>query len=174
MRAPMIVLALGLLAAPANSLVAQGPQGAGRGGPGGPVAALLENRAELGLSAEQVTRLEAIRAELDRKNQPVQEQLRQLRGDLPRERPSAAPTPEQRESFRAQREQARPLMEQMRANAREAAEQARAVLTDQQRGRAESLLRDRRGARGDEARGQRGGRDGRGSGMGRRGPGGGR
>jgi hypothetical protein len=105
-----------------------------------PFAHLLEKRTELGLSADQVSRLEAIRSRVQSRNQPILEQLQAARrqAGLP-ERSEARggertrPTEEQRAARQRFRDQARPLMEQLRDNTRTGMREAHEVLTDQQR-----------------------------------------
>lgn len=151
MKTAGLLLAGALIAAPA--LQAQTPEAQpmrGHAGPG--LAAMLRSHAELGLTAEQVARLEAIEAELRARNAPMREQLQALRPEGMRERHrerherGARPqvTEEQRREMRARMEQARPLMEQMRANMQAAMERARAVLTEEQRARLETRMREHR------------------------------
>jgi hypothetical protein len=134
-----------------------------------PVQALLEARAELGLSAEQVVQLESIHARLQEQNQPLLEEMRAAapaggsqRGVGMRERMGAM-TPEQREQMREhmgamtpeQREQMRERMDrgvpaelqatvrQLRENNRAAMREAREVLTPEQQALASELVRAR-------------------------------
>lgn len=150
MRKIGLVLAFGLMATPAPALLAQdGPPPAGRQEHGprhGPVAALLEHRQELGLTAEQVTRLEAIHADVEARIRPLHEQLRQLHGGRAQ---GQAPSD-------ADRERARPLMEQLRAHHERAMEQVHAVLTDAQEAKAKSLF-PHHGPRGEGGRRGEGG-----------------
>jgi protein CpxP len=173
----------GALAAAPLALAAQTPEApAHRGphagmmhrGPGhGPgLGALLRNRAELELTAEQVARLEAIQRDLHARNEPLRQQMaalmpehaRRMQRMEPGERPRMTDeqrrqmreqrsermqqhrrmTDEQRQQMRARMEQARPVMEQMRANAQAAMEQARAVLTEEQRAKARESIREHR------------------------------
>ena len=183
MKTTGLMLAGALLAAPL-ALAAQTPDApahrgphAGmmmRGGPGGGLAAMLQKRAELNLTAEQVARLEAIERDLRARNEPLRQQIaaamperaerprmteeqRRAMREQRRERSEARPrmTEEQRQQMRARMEQVRPVMQQMRANTRGAMEQARAVLTEEQRARLQQQMQERRGQRGGE-RGMRG------------------
>ena len=146
------------LAAPASLPAQDGPtgerprreapaEGVRRGG----FPRLLEHRAELGLSAEQVARLEAIAAELRTRNQPLLERLRAARdGRRPRDL-----TPEQRQALRDSLERHRPLVRELRGNLRDALRQAQEVLTPEQREKARELMRARRAeARRDHPRGR--------------------
>lgn len=155
-RINRVLLAAALLAAPAPALLAQQPgtppaaeqQKQGRQGPRpSPVAALLEHRAELKLTAQQVARLEAIQRDLEQKNEPFRRQLEAARPQRG-ERPDGPPSEEERAAMRARREQLRPQMEQVRANHRAAMEQVRSVLTEEQRETARQYLRGHRGERG--------------------------
>jgi len=119
-----------------------GPRGAIRGGPGevgdaGPVAMMLRRADALGLTADQVERIEAIGARLAAQNDPLQQQIRSIMGEMRpggRDR-SAPPSAAEREAMRTRMEQARPLMEQVRTNAAAAREEALAVLSEEQRAR---------------------------------------
>ncbi|HEX8272912.1 MAG TPA: Spy/CpxP family protein refolding chaperone [Longimicrobiaceae bacterium] len=170
-RTNRVLLAAALLAAaPAPALLAQQGAGAphaqhqdgrqGRGGPRpSPVAALLEHRAELKLTADQVSRLETIQRDLEQKNAPLRRQLEAARPQRPEGERQAPPTEQERQAMRARMEQLRPQMEQLRTNQRAAMEQVRSVLTDEQEQAARQYLRGPRGERGERGpRGERGGR----------------
>ena len=127
------------LAAATGTLEAQ-QTGAPHPGRRMPFERLLERRAELGLSAEQVSRLEGIRDRLQAQNQPLIQQIQAARREagLPErggarggERPRL--TDEQRRAARAMRDRVRPLGRQLRDNARAAMLEAQQVLTDAQR-----------------------------------------
>jgi hypothetical protein len=137
------------------------------------ISVALEHRAQLNLTPEQVSRLETIQRELRARNEPLHQQLTAImpqhgmRGAGPArqgERPgmmgrmrgmhggadSAAParprlSDEQRQEMRARMEQARPVMEQIRAHTRAAMEQAHGVLSDAQRQQLHELMRERGG-----------------------------
>lgn len=173
------LLAGALVAAPL-SLAAQTPEAPAARGPhagmvhrGGGLGAMLQKRADLGLSAEQVARLEAIERDLRARNQPLREQVAAMMPERAQRTPAPAEqrrargeqrgartplTDEQRQAMRARMEQARPVMEQMRANTRAAMEQARDVLTEEQRARLQAGMRQHRDRRGGErpARGRMG------------------
>jgi hypothetical protein len=169
--------AVAVVAASAGAVNAQGAAEHGRMPAGqvrmDPLAQLLEKRVELGLTADQVRRLEAIHGRVQSRNQPIREQLQAARRQtgLPEPRPGARggervrPTEEQREARRRFRDQARPLMDQLRDNTRAAMREAREVLTDQQRQQIRRM-HDRQG-HGQRGHGRRGGR--RGGGFGHRG-----
>ncbi len=148
-----LAVAVVLAAAPSPAL-AQLPQPEQR-----PFALLLENRAQLGLTDEQVRRLEVIRNRLEVQNRPLREQLRTARQRLMEQRRAEMQklTPEQRrERMRQMRQQRdpgdgrpgmalppelRPIAERLRANTDRAAEEARDVLSLEQRVRARELAR---------------------------------
>lgn len=139
----------------------------GRRGPGGPgqafspVQGILRQRQQLGLSAEQVSRLEAIDRDLQARLEPLHQQLRALmpedlravahragppaQGERRERREGAqAPgehrtrgdhpqlTPEQRQRMERVHQQAQPLFEQLHQHVEAALTRARAVLTPEQ------------------------------------------
>lgn len=149
------------------ALAAQEP--APRGGaaqPMSPLTRILEHRAELGLSAEQVTRLEAIEQRLQERIAPLQEQMREARGEMPargmrgargargergQRRAPRPMSPEQRaaarermEETRERMDEMRPAMEELRESRQEAMEEIREVLTEDQQERVRQLMRDGR------------------------------
>ncbi|WP_420129281.1 hypothetical protein [Longimicrobium sp.] len=157
----------------------------GRGGPGrSPVQRLLRQREQLGLTAQQVSRLEAIDRDLQARNAPLVQQLTALRPDRGqgadgarargerRARPDSAAraerrqrgerpqlTAEQRQQMEQRRAQAQPIMQQLRANGEQALTQARAVLTAEQQQKIQQRMDERRERQGDRpGRGERGGR----------------
>lgn len=137
----------------------------GRRGPGGgPVQRILAQRQQLGLTANQVARLEAIQRDLQARNAPLHQQLEGLfpergergeRGEGGRgERPQL--TAEQRQQMQQRREQAEPIMQRLRASHEQALAQVREVLSDQQEAQVRQWLERR------EDHGGRGERRGRG------------
>jgi Spy/CpxP family protein refolding chaperone len=139
----------------------------GPGGPGGhsPIQGILRQREQLGLSAQQVSRLEAIDRDLQARNQPLHQQLvalmpEDLRAAAHRDGPPPQGerrqppqggqaqgehrahgdhpqlTAEQRQRMERIHEQARPLMEQVHQNVQAAMEQVHTVLTPEQQQRA--------------------------------------
>jgi Spy/CpxP family protein refolding chaperone len=136
------------------------------GGPGhSPIQGILQQRQQLGLTAEQVARLEAIDRDLQARVEPLHRQIQALmpedlkaaahgpaaptQGER-RQRPEGAQhgghrqggghpqlTAEQRQRMEQIHQQAQPLMEQVHQHVAAAMEQVHAVLTpeQQQRGR---------------------------------------
>jgi Spy/CpxP family protein refolding chaperone len=101
--------------------------------PRGPMDRLIAARERLGLTDEQVSRIQRIQAELRRRNEPLVRQLLEIRartrpGVPPHERP-----PEEQEALRAAIQEARPLMQRIRANNRGAMARVARVLTPTQR-----------------------------------------
>jgi hypothetical protein len=168
-----LVLAAALLAVPAPALLAQqggygqpqsgqqeqhgrwGGEGRGERGQRGmrsPVAALVEHRADLNLSDDQVGRLQQIDQDLQRRTEPLRQQLQQYRGGFQHGQDGQQPSDADREAMRQRMEQARPVFEQLRKANQDALQRALRVLTPQQRETAKSLV---------PQRGERGGREGR-------------
>jgi hypothetical protein len=162
-------LAVALAVTPAAVLAQAAPHGAQAHpeasarayGQTGLIHALTRMQAELGLTTDQVARLEAIAHGLHERNAPLlaqlrasdawpqREQMRQRMGGM---------TPEQREQMRqrmggAQRgmtfgpraapAELQPVLRQIRENSRAALEEARAVLTPEQQEQVRSLARQR-------------------------------
>lgn len=144
-RTLMAAVAAAMMLIPAVAW-AQRPEGAFRGHD--PIARLIEKRAELGLTDEQVSRLEEIRARLEERNRPLLEELRAARPaaegeEAERWREARARwqsmTPEERERARAEMEARRAEMrarwermtpeerEARRAEMRQRMEERRAV-----------------------------------------------
>lgn len=106
----------------------------------GPVALLLRNRAELKLTAEQVTRLQEIDVQVELKNRPFVTQLVEMRRQLPRVPRGHEPTPEQREAFRAQMRAAEPLMKSIDEHWKAAMRQVGQILTEEQKSKIHVLV----------------------------------
>jgi LTXXQ motif family protein len=114
-----------------------------------PVARLIARRDALGLTADQLSRLQSISNALDAKNAPLREQMRSVLGDTPRPPrlgPSATPAEREarRAAWRATREKVAPVRREMMGNVRAAMQQARAVLTPAQQATLRAA-RERRG-----------------------------
>jgi hypothetical protein len=139
-----MVAALLLLLAP-SALLAQGREGReGRGMRGMPVMnaarVLIENRADLTLSDEQVAQLQVIADSLEQKNAPFVQAMQAMRQSGGRGSVSEA-----------DREKMRTDMEQARANSEAARQEIDGVLSAEQRTKAQEL-RLRAGRRGGGAR----------------------
>jgi Spy/CpxP family protein refolding chaperone len=165
MRRVAFVLALGLAAAPAPALFAQGTapnapteqpgqQGARRGFRD-PVAQILDHRDDLKLTDDQVGKLQAIEDSLAAQRAPLMKQFEQFRAQ--RGADSAGPPSDQdRAAMRQRMEQMRPLMQQYRQQVQDAVKQAQAVLTPDQQAQARQYMQNMRR--------NRGGQDGQGGG----------
>ena len=119
------------------------------GGPGrpmfnrNPVAVLVDSAQALGLSADQLTQLRAIAQELDATNKTPLDSLQAYRpqGGGGMGGGMGEMTPEQRERM----EHARPFMQQVRENNRQAMDRALELLTPEQREHAQAMMPRRRG-----------------------------
>jgi Spy/CpxP family protein refolding chaperone len=140
-------VALTLMLVP-SVLLAQvaGRQGGRRGGPEAlqrnVIEIIIQKKAELSLTAEQVAQLEPIGKKLDEDNKPVVETLAKLRGTGMRDL-----TDEQRAELRTQ-------METLRENRMAALEQANAVLSSDQQAKLREVLRQQMRGRGGPRRGR--------------------
>jgi hypothetical protein len=142
-----IGLAFALLTMPGALAAQAGPPGRAAGpmqmmAQRSPVDIILEHRADLKLSDDQVTKLEAIDRAVEEKNRPHVEKIRETMGNAPT-RPGGMQnmTPQEREAMRARREAVRPLMEKIQANNQEGLKQAEEVLAPDQRSQARELIR---------------------------------
>lgn len=109
----------------------------------GPVDLLLERRADVGLSAAQVERLQAVREELAERNRPLLAELLRIRQEVRGKDASIGnATPEERALFRSRVAEARPLLQRVRQNNRWAMQRVGGILTPQQRVRVRDRLRD--------------------------------
>lgn len=129
MRKFAIALALALAPGLAFAQQAQGP-GQGSGMRGGLAGALLQQRTELQLTAEQVARLEAIEKEQATKSEAFRAQMQQQRQER------AQMTEQERQAFRAQ-------MDGWRDQTQASADAARKVLTEQQHQRWQEMVQAR-------------------------------
>lgn len=157
-QAIVALAAVALLSGPA---VAQGAGQGGRGqaqaewdGPGSmarnPVAVLLERREALGLTAEQVTKMEAIQARVERENAPRIEQLRAVMGDRnPRDL-----TADERLQLRERRQALAPVRDEIRETNRTAMTEVRGMLTAEQQAMMRETMRRRPAGMGQGMQGQ--------------------
>ncbi|MEW5917461.1 MAG: Spy/CpxP family protein refolding chaperone [Gemmatimonadota bacterium] len=124
MRRTSLVLAATALMASASVAIAQGPPG---GGPGrgmmrASVAILLENKDSIPLTAEQVTKIEEISKAAQAKNAPIMEKMRAAR------------------ESGAGMEGMREIMSEARKNDEDAYQAALALLTAEQKPKAEAIV----------------------------------
>ncbi|MBI4409645.1 MAG: hypothetical protein HY561_08060 [Gemmatimonadetes bacterium] len=110
----------------------------------GPIQFLLRHPQELRFTAEQKTALEGLDRKLKEENQPLLEKLRALRPA--RAEDGSAPPQRDREAMRQRRDEARPLLQQMRDNTEKATRVALERLNPEQKKVAENLLKERRKA----------------------------
>ncbi|HEU4454935.1 MAG TPA: hypothetical protein VFR81_17865, partial [Longimicrobium sp.] len=132
-----------------------------------PIQGLLRRREELKLSAEQVSRLEALEQRFRTQNQPLMERLRAARPQPPRDGAARREMTEEqrralRESMRARREELRPTMEQLRQNHQAARREVESILNDTQKQQIRQWAEQRQGRRGEHGmrRGEHRRRDG--------------
>ena len=171
MRRYLIFALLLTLAPSAAQAQRPGPmRGEHHGADRDPIQFILEHRQDLALTAEQVQRLEAIRAELKRENDPLIARLREQMPDRPaadslrqRMRQRRELTDEQRQQMRARMEQMRarmeemrPVREEIRENLEDAIDDVDDVLNDEQEKKLRELRRAERDKRREEMRKRRG------------------
>jgi hypothetical protein len=131
MRYAGTALVLALLALPALAHAQADPPR-----PANPAARLLELRAELALTADQVSRLEAVERRTSEQDRTLRQRLEELRGA-----PAGQPlrfrdmTEEQRTRLEANRAEMAPVMMRLRALHAQAAADIAEVLTAEQRTR---------------------------------------
>ena len=103
---------------------------------------VLQHKADLALTAEQVGKLETLSTQLSEKQKPIIEEMRKQREG------GARP----REMTEAQREEARKTMEKLRAHREEALNALNDVLTDEQEQKVKGFLEGRPRRRGGVSR----------------------
>ncbi|HET8655596.1 MAG TPA: Spy/CpxP family protein refolding chaperone [Longimicrobiaceae bacterium] len=132
-------------AAAQSSAPAVEPQHAPRHGP---VQRLLRDRDRLGLTDDQVARLQEIDRAMEEQNRPFVAQLLELRRELKVQpwfpRPPEEMTAEQRAFAHEHFERARPLLQKIRENNRAAMTRVGQVLTGAQRAQLREMLHERR------------------------------
>jgi Spy/CpxP family protein refolding chaperone len=148
-----LTLMAALMAAPAPAFAQQQPttprvEGeAHRHGPAQRPAFgfLFQHRAELGLTDQQMARLQQIAQRLEQQNQPLLQQLRDAGIPVRPERRDGVRdmTTEQRSELRTKLEAHRPTLVQLRQNTDQAMQEARTVLTPEQQERMRELMRQR-------------------------------
>jgi hypothetical protein len=148
-----LALVAALMILPAPALVdAQTPpahreagQRMGGAPDGKPFGLLMENRVQLGLTDQQMGRLQQIAQRLEQQNAPLLQQLRDAGIPVRPERRDGVRdmTPEQRRALRDRLEAHRPTLMQLRKNAHTAMQEARNVLTAEQQERLRVVMRQR-------------------------------
>jgi hypothetical protein len=137
MRYAAHVIVLALVALPAAATHAQAPEAR----PGNPAARLLNYRAELSLTADQVRRLEEIDRRTSQQDLQLRTRLEALRGaPMGKTLRFRDMTPEQREQLAANRGEIEPLMAQLRALHAQTIADSREVLTVQQSDQVRGML----------------------------------
>lgn len=109
----------------------------------GPIAALISLQKELGFTAGQTARLEAIDLEMETLNDPLVAELMEVRRDIRRLGKRENFTSDQRLLFEQYVDRAKPLMKSISENNRRAMHEVGVVLTDDQKARIGDLLRER-------------------------------
>lgn len=141
-----VLTALGALVLVVAPLAAQGRPGRpGAGwwmrGPAemvrNPMQVLLDHKADLALTADQVQKLEAIRAKVDKENGPRWEQLKKAFGD----KAPADMTVEERQALRERMQALQPVSDKVRETNRTATTEARALLTPEQLTKMRDIMR---------------------------------
>jgi hypothetical protein len=130
----------------------QGARAGFRGGmqAGGAIERLLARRQELGLSADQVSRLQAVQQRVRSQSQPLVEQLRALRSDGAGR---GTATPQDREALRGRAE---PILRQLREQRQAAVREVQGILTADQKQKVASAVRGRAQVERARARAMRG------------------
>lgn len=158
-RLRSLLLLVFALAVPAAALAQKGPPERGDGREHrGPVEMLLRDRAELGLSEDQVQRLQVVKRQMEEKNRPMVTELLRIRRevDFPQRTRPEEMTPAQREAFQRHIEQARPLLDQIHRNNREAMKSVGDILTAEQKAKIRVKIEERDKGRDGRRRGDRG------------------
>src|SRR5262245_12577981 len=101
------------------------------------IQVIIDHKAELALSPEQIAKLEPIARKLGEQNKPFIEEMQKIRGDT-----------NLRELSTEQREQMRTQMGKLRENREAALTQARTILKPEQQTRLRDIVRERMPRRG--------------------------
>jgi hypothetical protein len=138
----ILALALSLSALGASDALAQG-QGRGGMGMGGmsSIRIAIEGKDSLGLSADQVSRLEALDKELTTTNQPLRDKSTKVRDSVLAGRDMASLSREDRQPIM---QATRPIMDEIMKNDAAAWTKAEAVLSDAQKAKAKQMIEERR------------------------------
>jgi Spy/CpxP family protein refolding chaperone len=165
-RTLLTLVAVGLVAV-AASAIAQGP-GKGHGKRGehkDHITRMIEHRAELGLTDDQILQLESVRDRYVEQNKALREQIHQTIGDRPRPDESLKNmTREERheamkkrhEELLAQYPDLAPVFDELKANRDAMRNELHSILTQQQQDKLQELHRERREKARSEGRGRRG------------------
>ena len=135
-----LALALSFGATGSTDAFAQGRGGMG-GGMMSSVRIAMQAKDSLGLTADQITKLEAIEKELATTNQPLREKSQKVRDSVLAGRDMASLSREDRQPIM---QATRPMMEEMMKNDAAAWTRAEAVLSDEQKVKARQLIEERR------------------------------
>lgn len=171
------LMALGLvgIVAAAAPALAQGPgkghgKGAGdRGEHKDPITRMIEHRSEIGLSDDQVARLESVRDRYVEQNKALREQIHQTIGDrerrsreemermhdMSREERQAA-MQKRHEELLAQYPDLAPVFDQLKSNHEAMRSELDSILTPEQQDKLKQLRQERREQMQREGRGRRG------------------
>lgn len=109
----------------------------------GPVRALIEIRERLALTDDQVARLTALDADMNRRNEPYVSRLMEVRRSIRALGPRRNFSAEQRAQYDVYISEAKPLMKQIRDNNHAAMREVGGILTDVQKRQIADILRDR-------------------------------
>jgi hypothetical protein len=133
MRLTWLLIFVALLMLPASA-TAQHPRSERSGGLKGAIEKLYENREALGLTTDQLTRLQAIKDSSDAKNSPTVQRIMVVRRELKARRAAEPNMPEEQKSELMSQSMAeiRRLMDEIRSNEHAAIRKVGKVLTQEQ------------------------------------------
>jgi hypothetical protein len=133
MRLTWLLIFVALLMLPASA-TAQHQRSERSGGLKGAIEKLYENREQLGLSADQLTRLQAIKDSSDAKNGPTVQRIMAVRRELKARQAAQPDMPEEQKSelMSQSMTEIRRLMDQIRYNEHAAIRKVGKVLTEEQ------------------------------------------
>ena len=135
-----LVVAVMLLSA--GTVTGQSAQTQGHNRDPGPVTMLLQLQSRLGLSADQVSALREIEAEMNRLNRPLATRLSQIRKSIKSLGPVDSLSVDQRAAFDGYVAELRPVVDQIQENNWAAMRRVGDVLTERQREHLARILRD--------------------------------
>jgi Spy/CpxP family protein refolding chaperone len=154
-RGPIVATILAvILAAPLPALADHEAAPEGKRQRPDRIGLLIQHRADLALTDDQVAQLESVRQRYGEQNQAIREQIRGIAGERPKESENLskeerrAAREKRHEELLAEHPELGPLHEQLKANSKAAHEEVLGILTPEQQKKVQQMVSERRGKSG--------------------------